>query len=352
MGDTDSWGCMQIRYAVAGMPIQHSLSPVLAVLTATHLKQAGLEVQLEENCLLESDDVTSPMAWAWVNKKRNQIEVHNPLYGDPSTPTSHSRLHRLASLVMSNVKTADPAHVSHGETLFHRGEERIKTRRGESESWISLTSPLKHLLSTRSGVHSIDDSLENGAVNQLRWDGNNWYCAGTDGHGLVSIARHFGFDFELTGIEAPLLCMIGGGGSARSCAAAWSNAGGVIWSMDGRRPLDKRGPWVQNLISGDDVVGNIGKRLFVDFDTKAGGSDSNRSTVADLYLSTSYNSQEVGFVVEQIESGFQLDGRWLLAAQHLEAWARFFSPEAAHLLPGLGLTMTRLLAMESALRAD
>ena len=100
------------------------------------------------------------------------------------------------------------------------------------------------------------------------------------------------------------------------------------------------------------VVDNIGKRLFVDFDTKAGGSDSNRSTVADLYLSTSYNSQEVGFVVEQIESGYQLDGRWLLAAQHLEAWARFFSPEAAHLLPGLGLTMTRLLAMESALRAD
>ena len=52
------------------------------------------------------------------------------------------------------------------------------------------------------------------------------------------------------------------------------------------------------------------------------------------------------------ESGLKLDGRWLLAAQHLEAWARLYSPEAAHLLPGLGLTMTRLEAMESALRAD
>ena len=39
---------MQIRYAVAGRPIQHSLSPVLAALTATHLKQAGLEVELTE----------------------------------------------------------------------------------------------------------------------------------------------------------------------------------------------------------------------------------------------------------------------------------------------------------------
>ena len=352
MGGTDSLGCMQIRYAVAGMPIQHSLSPLLAVLTATHLKQAGLQVQFEEIRLIESDEVTSPMAWAWVNKKRHQIEVHNQLYGDPSSPTSHSRLHRLASIAISNVNTADSHHVPHGETLFPRGEERIKIRRGESESWISLTSPLKHLLSTRSGVHSIDDSIENGAVNQLRWDGKNWYCAGTDGHGLVTIARHFGFDFESTGIEAPLLCMVGGGGSARSCATAWSNAGGAIWSKDGRRPLDKRGPWSQNLVSGNDVVDCVGKRLFVDFDTNAGETQSNRSTDVDLQLSSTYNSQEVGMVVEKIESGYRLDGRWLLAAQHLEAWARFFSPEAAHLLPGLGLTMTRLLAMESALRAD
>ena len=58
---------MQIRYAVAGQPIQHSLSPVLAALTAAHLKQGGLEVNLTEMNLLDSEDVTSPMAWAWVN---------------------------------------------------------------------------------------------------------------------------------------------------------------------------------------------------------------------------------------------------------------------------------------------
>ena len=97
MGGTDLLGSMQIRYAVAGMPIQHSLSPVLAVLTATHLKQAGLEVELDEINLLESKDVTSPMAWAWVNKNRQQIEIHNQLYGDPSTTSSHSHLHRVAS---------------------------------------------------------------------------------------------------------------------------------------------------------------------------------------------------------------------------------------------------------------
>jgi shikimate 5-dehydrogenase len=343
---------MQIRYAVAGMPIQHSLSPVLAVLTAAHLKQAGFEVQLDEINILESKDMTSPMAWAWVNNNRHRIEVHNRLYGDPSTPSSHSRLHRIASTVMSEVKTANLSHVPHGETLFHHGDEHIKTRRGENESWISLTSPLKHLLTSRSGIYPLDDSIENGAVNQLRWDGNNWFCAGTDGHGLVAIARHFGFDFDSEGVESPLLCMAGGGGSARSCAAAWSSAGGSIWSVGGRRSLDKRGPWVENLISGDGVADNIGMRLFIDFDSNPGELESNRLTDADLHLSSSYNSQEVGLIVEQTESGFKLDGRWLLTAQHLAAWARFFSPEAAHLLPGLGLTMTRLLAMESALRAD
>ena len=343
---------MQIRYAVAGMPIQHSLSPILAVLTANHLKQAGLEVEIEQIKLLESDNVTSPMAWAWVNKSPQTIEIHNQLYGDPSTETAHSRLHRVSSDVLSKVKTADSEYVPNGETLFHDSIERTKIRRGENESWISLTSPLKHLLSTRSGVYPIDSSLENGAVNQLRWDGNNWYCAGTDGLGIVSLARHFGADFELKGIESPLLCMIGGGGAARSCAAAWSDAGGSIWSMGGRRPLDKRGSWVEKLISGDRVVDHIGTRIFIDFDTEPGVPADIPTADSDLQIHSSYNSQEVGSVVQHSESGIELDGRWLLAAQHLEAWAQIFSPEAAHLLPGLGLTMTRLLAMESALMID
>ena len=130
---------MQIRYAVAGMPIQHSLSPILAVLTANHLKQAGLEVEIEELNLLESDDVTSPMAWAWVNKKSQPMGISNRLYGDPSTETSHSRIHRLSSIVMSKVETADSDYVPHGETLFYDSMEHTKTRRGENESWISLT---------------------------------------------------------------------------------------------------------------------------------------------------------------------------------------------------------------------
>ena len=138
---------MQIRYAVAGRPIQHSLSPVLAALTATHLKQAGLEVELTEINLLDSVDVTSPMAWAWVTRNTQQKEVSNRLYGDPTTSSSRTRLLRLSSKVMSDVKAANPSHVPNGDTLFHRDQDRVKTRRGANESWISLASPLKHLLS-------------------------------------------------------------------------------------------------------------------------------------------------------------------------------------------------------------
>ena len=343
---------MQIRYAVAGSPIQHSLSPVLTALTAVHLEKAGLEVELIEMNLIESSDLNEPMAWAWVNSGQSKNGVENRLYGDPANSDSLAKLLSFSKKVMAEVKAPNPSHVPHGDTLFSRADDRKTIRRSENESWISLTSPLKHLLSPRSGVHSTDQSLENGAVNQLRWDGKNWFCAGTDGSGLVAVAKHFGFDFQLTGMEAPLLCLVGGGGSARSCAAAWAAAGGVVWSKGGRRKLDNRGPWVNRLIEGDQVVGHIGMRLSIDFDIEPGMPNSVESSSADLHVISSYNSHKVGVVVQPSETGLVIDGRWLLVAQHLDAWAQLFSPEAAHMLPGLGLSMTRLMAIESALRAD
>jgi hypothetical protein len=40
------------------------------------------------------------------------------------------------------------------------------------------------------------------------------------------------------------------------------------------------------------------------------------------------------------------DGRWLLCAQHLLAWARLWLPEQAENLPSLSLLMTRLVEAE------
>lgn len=343
---------MQIRYAVAGAPISQSLSPVLAAITAAHLKQADLAVDLGDLCLLETDEVTTPMAWAWAERSRRRQGVSSRLYGDPSHSASRLRLHRVAAKVLAEVETADPSHVPHGESLLATDAERVKRRRSEAEAWISLTSPLKHQLNPRAGVNSIDDSLENGAVNQLRWDGVHWHCAGTDGPGLIALARHFGFDFDARGTEAPLLCLVGGGGAARCAAAAWSRAGGRIWSMGGRRPLDNRGPWVNVLVDGEEVAEQVGPRLHVDFDQAPGQPAANGASDADIQLIAAYDPLDTGRILETTENGVRLDGRWLLAAQHLDAWSRLFCPEAAHLLPGLGLTLTRLVAAESALRAD
>ena len=126
------------------------------------------------------------------------------------------------------------------------------------------------MLSTRSGVHQIDSSLENGSVNQLRWNGSHWYCAGTDGRGLVAVATHFGFDFSKQGIESPLLCMHGGGGLLAQVLWLGPRMDGKIWSSGGRRALGNRGPWAGQLIEGDAVVDHVGKRLLIDFDLNPG----------------------------------------------------------------------------------
>jgi len=343
---------MNIRFAIAGSPVAHSLSPVLAALTAAHLRDADLSVDLGDICLLECDEVTAPMAWAWASRSKKRQGVSSRLFGNPSQSASRLRLDRVASEMLSEVISSHLDHVPNGETLLQGDVERVKIRRGETEAWISLTTPLKHQLNRRSGVTAIDESLENGAVNQLRWDGVNWYCAGTDGSGLIALARHFGFDFETAGGEGPLLCLIGGGGAARSAAAAWAAAGGLIWAMGGRRPLDTRGSWVEMMIEGDVVADHIGPRLHVDFDLTPGQARTNGSSDADIHLISTYDPFDGGPMIEPTEAGIRLDGRWLLVAQHLDAWARLFCPEAAHLLPGLGLTMSRLLAAESALRSD
>jgi len=336
---------MDIRYAVAGDPIGHSLSPLLAALTAAHFKQAGLSVNISENCLLQCDDVTVPMAWAWAGSGRKKPGVPSRLFGDLSRERNQLKLEKVISEVIDTISTAESNFVPNGESLLFEDADRIKTRRGVTETWISLTAPLKHQLSIRSGVACIDDGLQNGSINQLRWDGVNWHCAGTDGAGLVAVAIHFGFDFDATGVELPLLCLTGGGGAARSCAAEWATMGGQIWFKGGRRALDSRGPWVDSLVEGEDVAKMIGPRLYINFD-----ESSVLDSDADLHVNSRYELASPEIMVNSTESGLRLNGRWLLAAQHLIAWARLFSPEAAHLIPGLGLTMTRLQLAESLLR--
>ena len=311
-----------------------------------------MDIEIAEMRLLESTDLSGPMAWAWVSKSPANVEISNRLYGDLSNQKSLSKLLEITDEIVSiNVQPTSEL-TPFGESFVRAPSDPQKTVTGGTESWISITTPLKHMLSPRSGVHQIDSSLENGSVNQLRWNGSHWYCAGTDGRGLVAVATHFGFDFNQDGIDSPLLCMNGGGGAARSSAVAWAQNGGNIWSSGGRRALGNRGPWAGQLIEGDAVVDHVGKRLLIDFDLNPGEPLSAPSVSTDLHLVSSYNSGPVEQLVGQTDSGISLDGRWLLTAQHLCAWADLFTPSMVEELPGLAQTMAWLTQLESALRAD
>ena len=311
-----------------------------------------MNIEIAEMRLLESTDLSGPMAWAWVSKSPANVEISNRLYGDLSNQKSLSKLLEITDEIVSRNVQPSSELAPFGESFVKAPSDPQKTVTGDTESWISITTPLKHMLSPRSGVHQIDSSLENGSVNQLRWNGSHWYCAGTDGRGLVAVATHFGFDFNMEGIDSPLLCMNGGGGAARSSAVAWAQNGGKIWSSGGRRALGNRGPWVGQLIEGDAVVDHVGKRLLIDFDLNPGEPLSAPSVSTDLHLVSSYNSGPVEQLVGQTDSGISLDGRWLLTAQHLCAWADLFIPSMVEELPGLAQTMAWLAQLESALRAD
>ena len=72
----------------------------------------------------------------------------------------------------------------------------VPERSSSNEVWINLTSPLKHQI--QSMVFTpIDEALDILSVNALRYDGQGWYCATTDGEGVVHAASHFGIDDQI-----------------------------------------------------------------------------------------------------------------------------------------------------------
>ena len=119
--------------------------------------------------------------------------------------------------------------------------------------------------------------------------------------------------------------IIGGGGTARSVAAAWTKSGGKITQMGGKRELDEDGPW--NLVeSKPDFV--------VNFDDDGGD------------LSVRYEKMDGDFESRVEFLSTNADGRWLLCAQHLHSWATLWAPQYSEKLPSLSLLMTRLIAAE------
>ena len=140
----------------------------------------------------------------------------------------------------------------------------------------------------------------------------------------------------------------GGGAAARSTAAAWAENGGRIVSVtrEGHRPLDPRGPWEDALIDGL-PEGSLESIFQVDFNPTSESSKSFNGISSDVCLVASYGKEGSVEPTQSTSGALILDGRWMLAAQHLVAWAQFIAPEYRDLLPSLPLLLNRLTEVEN-----
>ena len=319
-----------LRYAVGGAPIEHTLSPVLFDLVLTYLKQKGYFSELEDPSLtiLETTHIDEILGWAYI-----EHSLHQPIWhhANQKINTFQPHLMKFASEAIS--LKSDSRFAPKRQPRF-RSTAKLNFPDGSSsnEVWLNLTSPLKHQI--QSMVFTpIDEALEILSVNSLRYDGQGWYCATTDGQGVVHVASHFGIDVS----KGAILGINGGGGAARSIASAWMNHGGKIASLGGKRQLPAT---LVNLKMDDETIFDV----IID----AEGS-LDKEVNARHILNPVYQSMR-GSLDERIESlstsNNHIDGRWMLAAQHLESWRSLWTPHISDNLPTLEELMTWLVAVE------
>ena len=321
-------GRREVHCVVAGSPVSHSLTPVLSLLVDFHLNQNGQRSIVGTSCYDTKD----------LSELLGQIVLGGNL--GTKVPTNH-----LLDLVQSATHDITTFPEGWGVNALDLDEySEVESPYGDSPLvWVSLTTPLKHGLSSRSGVISSDRSLEIASTNQVRWDGHHLVTGSTDGLGVVLVARSFGL---FSHSKPPLLILRGGGAAARSVAEAWAKAGGEIYCVTGRRPLDERGPWASSLISSLEGS-NLSSKLYIDFDSGLeGNSDHPPPIQVDIQLSPSYNDLGSIYPVQGSTGTLHLDGRWMLAAQHLIAWAIFIEPSRREYLPSLPLLLYRLSDVE------
>ena len=318
-----------IRYGIAGQPVEHSLSPLLTALVARHLGLMDDNKHLTME-LVDVNSIQDALAWGYAGAVPEPIPwvFTGSIFGKFRTRALLKKAVDAASLV----EKVHPKLTSSQEALFESDvtTNDLPTRMFAEEIWLNLTAPLKHQLDS-GAVVSVDDSMANKCVNALRWDGRGWWCAGLDGNGVVQVMSHHGIT-----PEDHILGLIGGGGAARSTAAAWTKRGGHVHSLPSRRDLDE-GPWADLLTEAEpDVI--------IDFDNEGASLDGT------LFLKSTYQPMQ-GTVDERATSIVEevLDGRWLLVAQHLACWRQLWAPERAEELPSLGLLLTRLLEAECVL---
>ena len=304
----------KVRHAVAGNPIEHSLSPVLTAIVHAHLSRSnGVDLPgLKGVAVIPTEGVENALAWGYAGSLPSPPDWN--LVGSPLGKfRANTLLDRAVNLSMD---------YTDGDSRLPSAKLPDKKwevyRFGQEEVWLSLTAPLKHQLST-AAVRCIDNAMEIRSINTLRWDGITWWAGSSDGPGMCMVAEAFGYDSNR------VLGIIGGGGTARSVAAAWSLNGGKIKQIGGKRILEEEGPWHLSDEDADFVINfdDDGGDISVKYEEMQGDFDSRIEYLAN-----------------------NADGRWLLCAQHLHSWASLWAPEFSDKLPSLSLLMTRLVSVE------
>ncbi len=319
-----------LRYAVGGAPIGHTLSPILFDLVLSHLKSKGhfRKLDLSSLTILETSHIDEVLGWAYI-----EHDKHQPIWkpANQKVRIFHPHLLKHAFEVLHNESDATFAAKLQPD-LREIVNANFPDGSSSNEVWLNLTSPLKHQI--QSMVFTpIDEALEILSVNALRYDGQGWYCATTDGQGVVHVASHFGIQVS----NGAILGICGGGGAARSIASAWLNRGGKVVSLGGKRQLSAT---LVNLKTNNDTVFD----LIIDTEGVL-NQDLNASHVLNpVYspMSGPYDER-----IELLSTNNNLiDGRWMLAAQHLESWRSLWTPHLSDDLPSLEQLMTWLVAVE------
>ena len=331
-----------VRYAVAGDPVTHSLSPLLLGLVHARLLdflgQKELNLVLKSSSLVQTSSIEDALAWGYAGSVPSP-----PNWAFTDAPFGKFRTTGLLAKAIEAglaVEDAEDCFAPIGEVEVSAISDEVSigsrlplpTGFLSKEIWVNLTSPLKHQLSS-TAVSAIDDSMKHQSVNALRWDGQGWWCAGLDGAGVVALAQHFGISFA----DQPVLSLCGGGGAARSTASTWLAAGGQVHVSSSRRELPEHLLERCNGSANDAVFG-------VNFD------DEIASAAGPLVLNAAYRPFE-GELSEMISSlqGPRLNGRWMLVAQHLACWSTLWAPHLKEILPSIDLLLTQLIHAEALL---
>ena len=325
-----------LRYAVGGSPIAHSLSPILFNLVLKDLQNKGHFSKLDVSSItvIDANHIDEVLGWAYI-----EHDKHQPIW----SPANHKlkpfqiRLSHLVEEALEIEPLAGFGPVLETPKRSTRSNT-LPARSSSREVWLNLTSPLKHQL--QSMVFSpVDDAFDILSVNSLRYSGQGWYCASTDGHGIVNVAYHVGIDVS----KGAVLGIHGGGGAARSIASAWSGAGGTVVSLGGRRQLPA-----------DLVTGKLNDGMTFDLTIDAEGTMTDTPqtmhSLNPIYGQLDGDLEQLMKVV--LPTNTTIDGRWMLAAQHLESWRCLWTPHLSEHLPSLENVMTWLIEVESKLAGN